>query len=1308
MQKIRDNRVFEKAWIKKSAFTLVELIVVITILAILGTIAFISFQWYSASARDSKRIADIQNIKKSLELFSLNTWKYPLADNYFIVSYAWEDVRYQWTVWEQVRTNLSKNLQKVPTDPLTGLEYIYSTTFDQIEFEVLAIYETDILSKIFTQTMAEGLDIPKISWTYNWLFVKTPSYYVPTPSIINSNIWWWISLDLKDNPPVLKSQVVTWWDNIPWVSTWWLDITLKAYTWTITEESTDEEKIELIDTLQTVYSWSQIADISPYDDILDLTDTTAKIDYIDTVVLNTDDYSNTSYSCDNWNWTFYQTECSWGSIIVSDGYSTWTYTSQVRDWGVNMTWDSIDVWVTWNTIYVRSCDDSECSGESWIELWTDSYYDLTIDDNQYFQYKIEVNEWNDVCSIAITSTPNFCWALAWTFNQTECSWGSIVISDWYTSWSYTSEVEGSWDYTVWESIDVWDSWNTTYVRSCDDASCSGEPWVELWTDSSYNLDEYNISNNPYFQYKIDVVEGWEIPNVNIVDNDFCTSLDWTFNQTECSWGSIVVSDWYTSWVYTSDVTGWWDYKVYDSIEVWDSWNTTYVRSCDDASCSGEPWVELWTDSSYNLDEYNILNNPYFQYKIDVPEGSTVPSIEITTSEFCSSLAWTFNQTECSWGSIVISDWYTTWTYTSDIIDSWDVNKVWESIDVWDSWNTVSVRSCDDSLCTGEVWIVLGTDSYYDLNLDSNQYFQYKIDVAEDWEVPNVNVVSNDFCTSLDWTFYQTECSWGSVVISDWYTSWIYISEVINWWSIKIWESIDVWDTWNTTYVHSCNDASCSGEPWVELWTDSSYDLDLDNNQYFQYKIGFVEWWTMPNLDIVSSDFCSVLNWTYYQVECSWGSIRASDWYTSWTYTSEISGGWDYITWDSINVWAAWNTISVRSCDDSECSGEPWIELWTASNYDLLIDDNPYFQYKIDIDEGGWVTNLIIVNNIAWILSSTDCTSAWWIWVDYTDDVFIGTDRWHWFCISPRFWDWNSDSNTWNWWISWNGWWNYSSWIYDWWDANGIDDDTNEYPEYWQTRNLDSQTPYDCLSLWTANDDFITSDTLLWRMEWIATTGDDYTEAQSIAWIVENWTTTPISTVNWHAIPALYIADCIDWVKDLKTTMTYTHNNDSTEEVTYAEYNNNVVLPGDTNSWVLALDNVTYQNRQKYLTAWTQESGSHLPSAFSYIANNTAWWEYNATFWRNVYQNDEAKWEYQVACENWKFWEVIRYADYQEYIWASEYNDDERVWLSGIGLPNGNYWWMSARFTGYYGCGIQDSTPTVNRFGLASARFVVRP
>ncbi|MDF1682370.1 MAG: type II secretion system protein [Patescibacteria group bacterium] len=50
----------------KKAFTLVELIVVITILAVLGTIAFISLQGYSGEARDSKRLSDVNNLSKAV------------------------------------------------------------------------------------------------------------------------------------------------------------------------------------------------------------------------------------------------------------------------------------------------------------------------------------------------------------------------------------------------------------------------------------------------------------------------------------------------------------------------------------------------------------------------------------------------------------------------------------------------------------------------------------------------------------------------------------------------------------------------------------------------------------------------------------------------------------------------------------------------------------------------------------------------------------------------------------------------------------------------------------------------------------------------------------------------------------------------------------------------------------------------------------------------------------------------------------------------------------------------------------------
>lgn len=57
-----------------SAFTLVELIVVIAILAILWTIAFTSLQGYSQTAKNSKIAQDIKTLSSGIEIW-ITSWK---------------------------------------------------------------------------------------------------------------------------------------------------------------------------------------------------------------------------------------------------------------------------------------------------------------------------------------------------------------------------------------------------------------------------------------------------------------------------------------------------------------------------------------------------------------------------------------------------------------------------------------------------------------------------------------------------------------------------------------------------------------------------------------------------------------------------------------------------------------------------------------------------------------------------------------------------------------------------------------------------------------------------------------------------------------------------------------------------------------------------------------------------------------------------------------------------------------------------------------------------------------------------------
>ncbi|MDP2090993.1 MAG: LamG-like jellyroll fold domain-containing protein [Candidatus Gracilibacteria bacterium] len=127
------------------AFTLVELIVVISILAILGTIAFITLGGYSRDARDNIRISDISIMKTSLELYQLDSGKYPIPTDGIDITYSGSTVWNQGSFGETVHANLSK-LNKIPLDPSTNKEYTYSITMNKNEYEVSGILEGDEIS----------------------------------------------------------------------------------------------------------------------------------------------------------------------------------------------------------------------------------------------------------------------------------------------------------------------------------------------------------------------------------------------------------------------------------------------------------------------------------------------------------------------------------------------------------------------------------------------------------------------------------------------------------------------------------------------------------------------------------------------------------------------------------------------------------------------------------------------------------------------------------------------------------------------------------------------------------------------------------------------------------------------------------------------------------------------------------------------------------------------------------------------------------------------------------------------------------
>ena len=102
------------------AFTLVELIVVVTILAILATIWFMSFQSYTSDARDWKRVTDLQEIRKTIEIYKTRKWALPMPDIKY-VTISWLSLQWYVGKWVLSLLRWSDDFK----DPLDSKNYIY-------------------------------------------------------------------------------------------------------------------------------------------------------------------------------------------------------------------------------------------------------------------------------------------------------------------------------------------------------------------------------------------------------------------------------------------------------------------------------------------------------------------------------------------------------------------------------------------------------------------------------------------------------------------------------------------------------------------------------------------------------------------------------------------------------------------------------------------------------------------------------------------------------------------------------------------------------------------------------------------------------------------------------------------------------------------------------------------------------------------------------------------------------------------------------------------------------------------------------
>ena len=92
---------------KRRGFSLIELMVVVSIIAVLATVGMVSYRSANARARDSRREADVQQIRTALEMYRTDNGEYP--DTSDIDDLATDGY-----------------MQTLPTDPGDGSDYDYT------------------------------------------------------------------------------------------------------------------------------------------------------------------------------------------------------------------------------------------------------------------------------------------------------------------------------------------------------------------------------------------------------------------------------------------------------------------------------------------------------------------------------------------------------------------------------------------------------------------------------------------------------------------------------------------------------------------------------------------------------------------------------------------------------------------------------------------------------------------------------------------------------------------------------------------------------------------------------------------------------------------------------------------------------------------------------------------------------------------------------------------------------------------------------------------------------------------------------
>lgn len=99
---------------KFKGFTLIEMLIVITIIALLSSLILVGMGGARAKSRDARRIADLHNVQNALELYYAKTGTYPKPTE-----------ASEYSTLKTLLINAGIGVSKIPDDPLNDATRYY-------------------------------------------------------------------------------------------------------------------------------------------------------------------------------------------------------------------------------------------------------------------------------------------------------------------------------------------------------------------------------------------------------------------------------------------------------------------------------------------------------------------------------------------------------------------------------------------------------------------------------------------------------------------------------------------------------------------------------------------------------------------------------------------------------------------------------------------------------------------------------------------------------------------------------------------------------------------------------------------------------------------------------------------------------------------------------------------------------------------------------------------------------------------------------------------------------------------------------